>query len=381
MTSKTHSVEVEITEFTARFLWRGLRPFVASHLSKRCNRCILSERYVTLDDEGVCSECRAWEAGEAERGAGGAADAAGDRARLDALLHDAAGPGQYDALVLVSGGKDSAYMLHRLQTEYPSLRILTMLVNNGFMSPFALENADRLLKHFDVPHITLKLKPEMAQTGFRYVLTHLDKQTAYSIVDLMDACFTFDSAMQMAARLQIPCVICGLAKVQTEYVYGPITVELTPAQYKAPLVDQLGVGFDAIFNAAQMPFWYEAPAGPDAVAPRFVLPFTVWDPSEDEVLREVERLGLLTRRRSRPLVTNNALIPVIGMAEVARFGYCSWEIEFARMVREGKSERPYWLNMFEMLEYSTRTGKFVNKTVDETLAALGLAKRDIGIGT
>ena len=90
-------------------------------------------------------------------------------------------------------------------------------------------------------------------------------------------------------------------------------------------------------------------------------------------------MGLLTKKRSRPLVTNNALIPVIAMAECARFGYCSWEVEFGRMVREGKSERQYWLNIFEMNEYATKTGNFVNKTVIETLAKLALTKKDIGI--
>jgi hypothetical protein len=378
---RTHRLEAEFAEFTARHLWRFVRPFVGRHLAQRCKHCILSEAYAPLNADGVCAPCAEYEARGSKAAVGAPVEPA-LRERLDGILRTATrtGPGAYDALVLVSGGKDSAYTLHRLQQEYPGLRLITLLVNNGFMSPVALENADHLMEKFDLPHVTWKLKPAFVEKAFRHALTHLDRQSAYSIVDLMDACMTFDSAMEFAVRLDIPLVISGLAKVQTEFVYGPYSVEMTPSQYRAPLVDQLDSQLSDIFDDTEMAFMYQSANWHESRQPRFLLPFTIWNPDEEEVLREVDRLGLISKARSRPLLTNNALIPVIGMAEVARFGYCSWEIEFAQMVREGKSERNYWLNMFEMLEYSTKTGRFVNKTVEQTLDRLGLTRASIGIG-
>jgi hypothetical protein len=75
-------------------------------------------------------------------------------------------------------------------------------------------------------------------------------------------------------------------------------------------------------------------------------------------------------------MTNNLLIPVIAMAEAACFGYCSWEVEFARMVREGRSDRTYWRNIYEMLEIAVKTGAFVGRTVSDTLRRLGLSMND-----
>jgi hypothetical protein len=119
--------------------------------------------------------------------------------------------------------------------------------------------------------------------------------------------------------------------------------------------------------------------GGAGAGPRFLMPFVAWDPDESHILREVARLGLIGRGRCSPLMTNNALIPVIGISEVLRHGHTCFELEFARMIREGKSERTYWLHLFEMLEYSAKTGRFVGKTVAGTLEALGLTRRDLGL--
>ncbi|MDX1601023.1 MAG: hypothetical protein R3191_05875, partial [Anaerolineales bacterium] len=100
-----------------------------------------------------------------------------------------------------------------------------------------------------------------------------------------------------------------------------------------------------------------------------------------EILNHVEQSGLLDANRTRPLLTNNALIPVIAIAEISTFGYTSFEVEFSKMIQEGRSERRYWRNLFEMAEYSARTGRFLSDSTLETLDALGLTKADIGLRT
>lgn len=377
------SREVRAVEFTARHLWRFIRPLVGRHLSQRCRNCILPEKASPLDETRLCKECRTYlttHTPETSETVGRSDETAIDP--IDDILksHEGRAKGQYDAILLFSGGKDSAYLLHRLVTDYPQLRILTMLVDNGFLSPFAVENADRILRRFDVDHITVRPQPSFVKKAFRYALTNLDKQTGYSIVDQFDGHITFDTAKNFAARQDIPLVICGLSRVQIENVFGPIGFEFPPAQEQAKLMTHAGIPLREVFTEEEMQHWFDGSLFPKEQVPRFLFPYYVWDPDEGFILREVSRLGLIDSKQSSPLLTNNAVIPVIGMAEVARFGYSSFEVEFAHMVREGKSERGYWLNLFEMLEYSTKTGRFINKTVTETLAQLGLTKKDVGVG-
>jgi hypothetical protein len=143
-------------------------------------------------------------------------------------------------------------------------------------------------------------------------------------------------------------------------------------------LERLGIPLDEVFGDGERESWWDASRCPAERLPRVLLPLVAWDTTEDEIVSEVARLQLLDPRRSSPLMTNNALIPVIAMAEVARFGFCCWEVEFARMVREGRSERRYWLNLFEMMEYAAKTGRFLG-SVDQTLSRLDLTRRDVGI--
>jgi hypothetical protein len=295
-------------------------------------------------------------------------------------LRDAegSGGGDYDAIVLVSGGKDSAYLLHRLVVEWPRLRLLGVLVDNGFMSPFAIENAARVLETMNVPSLTIHPKPSFVNKVFRHTLTHLREQDGYSVVDLMDGHITFDHARNMAVALGIRVVLCGMGPVQMEQAFGPAAVEI-PAERLAVRLGMNGAPPARNFDKEEMKFWFDPERHSPEQFPGFVLPLVAWNPTEEEILRYVRRNGLMSASRSRPLVTNNALVPVIAMAELGQLGYCGWELEFARMVREGKSDRGYWLALFEMAEYSARTGRFVNKTVEETLSRLGLTKQEVGI--
>lgn len=379
--SITHSIEVAFTDFTARHGWKWIRPLVKRHLALRCSHCLLSTHYTTLNSEGICPYCVEWSQHSASAQAA-QQNTADSQAALDRLMATHAGktPGAYDAVILMSGGKDSAYLLHRIRKEYPELRLLSIMVDNGFMSPHAISNLHEILGHFDVPHISVQPQPSFVKKVFRYTLTHLHLQKDYSIVDLMDGHMTFDHAKNFAASMGIPIVLCGMSHLQAEMLYGePVAVESPRAIECTPVTEHAGIPLQE-FGAENMAYWFDGSQWPAERVPHFVLPFTVWNVSEEEVLAAVTSLGFISKQKVRPLVTNNALIPVIGMAEVAKFGYCYWEVEFARMVREGKSDRTYWVALFEMLEFSTKTGRFVNKTVVETLARLGLTKKDIGIG-
>jgi hypothetical protein len=288
-----------------------------------------------------------------------------------------AGGGRYDALLLISGGKDSAFLLDRLRRDHPRLRLLTVLVNSGFMSPVALENVARLLERLPTPHVEIRPPVDLVRSVYRWALTHLDRQKGYSLVDLFDGQITFDAAFSLAADLGVPYVIAGLGKNQLENIYGPVHWEWPPEGRDLPAA--VGAGREEAFPDPSGRLWYRPERWPVERRPRMLTPFVLWDPRETYLLAEVERRGLMPPKHTSPLVTNNALIPLIGLAEVARFGYSSFEVEFAKQVREGKSSRDWWLNLFEALEYSAKTGRFLSQSAHETLAALGLTLADIGL--
>ena len=115
-----------------------------------CPRCLLPDGTFGLqvpDGAGPCSHCRYW-----DRYGGPYRDHAVLRRRLGERLRAVRGRGRYDALVGLSGGKDSAYVLHRLTRDH-ELNVLAVTFDNGFMTDFARDNIARVVDALGVDHI------------------------------------------------------------------------------------------------------------------------------------------------------------------------------------------------------------------------------------
>jgi thioesterase domain-containing protein/acyl carrier protein len=115
-----------------------------------CKRCGVASNLpgTTYDQEGVCNICRAY-------------DSYADKAKayfktgddFKALVAEMKGArtGQYDCLVLFSGGKDSTYMLYKIKEL--GLNALAFTLNNGFLSEEAMANIRRVTQTIGVDHV------------------------------------------------------------------------------------------------------------------------------------------------------------------------------------------------------------------------------------
>jgi hypothetical protein len=370
--------DVRRFEWYIRHAWPIHRRLVRKHLTPRCTRCILPESYAPLVD-GLCPHCRETKAPEALRSTRRKNDMQADfDRRLGAL--PAQGNRLYHAMVLFSGGKDSSYLLHRLLQDYPQLRLLAVTVDNTFMSPVAMENVHEIVRRLGVDHMTLRPGAATMEKMYRYALTHLNDQGCAGTVDQFDGDFFSDLARNLAAKLEIPYIVCGLSPAQVEnilHLRDYITSEQDEAR---PREEVAGIRLRDLFDAQEMNYWWNGPAWPAERRPRMLFPFYFWDLDESFIKREVLRLGLLPRGDESPLITNHQLIPLMGIVDMLTFGYSSFEPEFAGMVRAGKADRRHWLYAFETLEYSAKTGRFLGAAVDEALARLSLTRAQVGIG-
>ncbi|MCP5050993.1 MAG: amino acid adenylation domain-containing protein, partial [bacterium] len=122
----------------------------------RCKTCLIPTNYpggIYFDDEGICAVCREYEKYE---------EFARNYFKTDAdfekLAREAASKseGDYDVLMLYSGGKDSSYVLHRLVDM--GLRVLSFTFDNGFISPTCWQNIKRTTQLLGVEHIAMDAK-------------------------------------------------------------------------------------------------------------------------------------------------------------------------------------------------------------------------------
>lgn len=118
-----------------------------------CSRCIYDETVpnISFDEESVCNYCKQIDSLEAEYPTG-----AEGKARLDKMVEEMkqAGKGKkYDAIIGVSGGCDSSYLLHTMHAY--GLRLLAVHFDNTWNSTIATENINNVLEKLGIDLFTI----------------------------------------------------------------------------------------------------------------------------------------------------------------------------------------------------------------------------------
>ena len=128
-----------------------------------CRRCLLPEGKfnVRLDESGLCNYCRFWD----ETGAS-LLDVERHRHLLVDRMQRSRGQFHYDAMVGLSGGKDSTYVLHQLTSKYQA-NVLSVTFDNGFLSAYAWRNVREIVRALGVDHYFYKPDWEAFRAFYR----------------------------------------------------------------------------------------------------------------------------------------------------------------------------------------------------------------------
>lgn len=120
-----------------------------------CSRCIYDSSVPNIEfdpQDGVCSYCKQIDSLEREYPTGREG-----KMRLERMIDEirAAGKGKkYDAVIGVSGGCDSSYLVHQMKEEY-GLRLLAAHFDNTWNSTIATENIHNVLDKLGVDLFTI----------------------------------------------------------------------------------------------------------------------------------------------------------------------------------------------------------------------------------
>ena len=373
--------KAKLFDFYAKYLWRFHRVIARRHLAPRCKQCINSSIYSALDAQGICGVCREAMTLSAEEEV---SETPGndEPARLEETLSGSAqtGTGDYDALVMVSGGKDSALLLYELTQRFPTLRMLAYTVDNGFMSPVALENARRYVARLGVDHLVFRPKPSLYLKSFRHAILHAEPgQGSFETVDRIDGQIGFDVSKNFAARNRIPLLLFGFNRIQMRAFFNVDSFELPAAQVNEPTTAALGVPLAEIYDNNELGYFWDPRHFEEMQRPRLVAPLAVWEYNEQTTRDKTIDLGLIEPGKESALVTNNAVVTLMVVLDYVRLGYADFEPQFADMIRRGEADRDYWRAVFEMVEYSAKTGWMIADELDQIAASLGLSRAEIGL--
>ncbi|MCK5057857.1 MAG: AMP-binding protein, partial [Candidatus Aminicenantes bacterium] len=171
---------------------------------QRCKTCLIPVNYpggIHFDEEGVCDICREFESYK-EKARAYFKTMADFREVVEKAQRTKRG--DYDCLMLYSGGKDSSYVLHRLVEM--GLKVLSFTFDNGYISETAFENIARTTKLLNVEHIVLD-SPAMKE---------IFVESLWSDYNVCNGCFkavnTFGT--MLAHQHNINLVVSGLTRGQ-----------------------------------------------------------------------------------------------------------------------------------------------------------------------
>jgi hypothetical protein len=172
---------------------------------RRCSKCLLPETFpgIDFDENGVCNYCRTYKP----------VKVLGEEALVKVLERYRGKGDKYDCIVAISGGRDSAYVLHQIVTKY-KMRTLALTVDSGFITEEGHRNIKTITEHLGVDHVYIR-NEEHIENSWRNlkIMFHawLKKPSINTIVPTLNAA---DKTMNLqiykyAHENRIPLVIGG----------------------------------------------------------------------------------------------------------------------------------------------------------------------------
>lgn len=168
---------------------------------KYCRKCLLptTKPHIGFDEQGVCNACRAHETKSA---ISGGINWQAREAAFDKLIHEAKAKNApfYDALVPVSGGKDSITQVHRL-LKY-DLRILAVNVDYGIKTEVGVYNLNL------IPEMGASLFIYRPEQGLHKKLIRIGFED-FGDPDLLSHTLLHGYPLRCALQFQIPLAVLG----------------------------------------------------------------------------------------------------------------------------------------------------------------------------
>lgn len=308
-----------------------------------CTNCVLPESFpgISFDGAGVCNFCRQHETrqGSYEE------DQRRYAGKFDELLarvsvQEQRGCRSYDVLMAYSGGKDSTYTLALFRRQH-GLRVLALSLDNGFVSPRAVENIRVICDSLGVDHLWFRPRWDLLRKVFSTAAERelYPKKSLERASTICTTCMGIVKALclKTAIEQRIPLVgygwSPGQAPVQSSIMKtNPALCRMTQ---RSLLERMREIGGDEIAS------WFlnEEHFAVKQRFPTNVHPLAWEHYDEAVIVREIEKLGWRRPDDTDPNSTNCLLNAYANEVHLKRYGFHPYVWEIANMVRAGIMKR------------------------------------------
>lgn len=161
-----------------------------------------SYHHIAINDEGLCTLCKKKK--EFEK-------IGWDKLKsmFEERVESIKGKGNYDGLIMLSGGKDSAYLAYFLKVKY-GLNLFGFIVDNNYEYEDTFENADKIARSLDMPYIKYRQDPTLMKEYYRFLFMEksIYQQDAGQVCAFCGR-FLIYTASCFAGMMNIPAIFSG----------------------------------------------------------------------------------------------------------------------------------------------------------------------------
>jgi tRNA(Ile)-lysidine synthase TilS/MesJ len=303
-----------------------------------CKRCVLPSVFpgTTFDDAGVCNYCRDCERTSRQM----PSQKRRYREKFERLWAERPQTGGYDCLICYSGGKDSTYALSLLTNEYGA-SALAVTVDNGFVSPRAMENIRLVVDHLGVDHFFVKPRFDVLRRIFSACAqdTIFPAKTLERASTICTACMAIVKfiSMQIVIEKRIPFIVYGWSPGQAPlassvFRHNAAMIRKMQDALREPLERAAGADIASFFLSER--HFEQGQYFPHNINP---LAFLEYD--EAAIHEKIRKFGWQKPDDTDPNSTNCLLNAYANARHIEQFGYNPYTFELAKLVREGALER------------------------------------------
>jgi tRNA(Ile)-lysidine synthase TilS/MesJ len=312
---------------------------------------------ISFDEQGICNHCRKYK---------------GDNATLALqkkyekkfllLLEEEKRHGTYDVIVAYSGGKDSTYTVDQFVNRY-KLKVLTLTLDNTFVSPRAFENINNVCDNLGVDNLLVKPNKKMLRSIFRTAAERelYSAKTLERASTICTSCIGFVKGivLKTAIEKQIPFVgfgwSPGQAPVQSSVMRtNPALMKGTQKAVMEPLHEIAG-------NKILPYFVTEEQFEQKELFPWNIHPLAFLEYDEEKILERIKELGWEKPDDTDPNSSNCTLNAYANHIHRQRYDFHPYVWEIANMVRTGVLSREEGIKKIEppenhaMVEFAARS--------------------------
>ncbi|HLP73813.1 MAG TPA: hypothetical protein VK155_12980, partial [Bacteroidales bacterium] len=292
------------------------------------------------------------------------------RLEIKRLFDDVRGKNEYDAILCYSGGKDSTYTL-KLAVEKYALKLLSFTLDNGFISPTAFRNIEKVVSALGVDHITYRPSYKFMKELFRFSTTAeiYNPRTLTRISANCNSCISIVNitALKWAMEKGIPLILAGftLGQIPANTILYRNNYEFF-RESRMPVIQKFrsALGED-VKRYLEIP---DSLLRKNPLIPFNVNLLTLENITEKEILEQIQPLGWIKPGNLDGCSTNCAINAFNNYVHEKRFGFNPYELELSHLIRKNLMTREEAL------------GKMSEQPVDQIhsiIKELGFSKDDL----